>query len=109
LQSATALQDLCDRAAHQVRKATGFERVMIYRFAKDWHGVGTAEACGDGVASYIGHHFPASDIAPQARAVFLRTWLRMIPNVDYTPSRVVPDLQRPGSDQPLDMGMTLLR
>ena len=109
LQSASGLQDLCDRAAHQVRKATGFDRVMIYRFDKDWHGVVTAEARSDEVAAYIGHHFPASDIPPQARAVFLQTWLRMIPNVDYTPSRVVPDRQQPGSDQPLDLGKTLLR
>lgn len=109
LQSADSLQDLCDRAAHQMRKATGFDRVMIYRFDKDWHGVVTAEARSDEVAPYIGHHFPASDIPPQARAVFLQTWLRMIPDVGYTPSRVVPDRQQPGSDQPLDLGKTLLR
>jgi chemotaxis family two-component system sensor kinase Cph1 len=109
LQSATGLQDLCDKAVHQVRKATGFDRVMIYRFDKDWHGVVTSEARSDEVAPYIGHHFPASDIPPQARAVFLQNWLRMIPDVDYTPSRVVPDRQRPDSDQPLDLGKTLLR
>lgn len=109
LQSASGLQDLCDRAAHQVRKATGFDRVMIYRFDKDWNGVVAAEARSDEVPSYIGHHFPASDIPPQARAVFLQNWLRMIPDVDYTPYRVVPDRQQPGSGQPLDLGRTLLR
>src|SRR5690606_1241264 len=67
------------------------------------------EARHDDVAPYIGHHFPASDIPPQARAVFLQNWLRMIPDVDYTPSRVVPDRQQPGSDRPLDLGKTLLR
>lgn len=109
LQNASSLQDLCDRAAEQVRKATGFDRVMIYRFDKDWHGVVQAEARSSEVASYIGHHFPASDIPPQARAVFLQTWLRMIPDVNYVPSRVVPDCQERGSDQPLDLGKTLLR
>ncbi|MVW77771.1 ATP-binding protein [Bordetella sp. 02P26C-1] len=109
LQSASSVQDLCDRAARQVRSATGFDRVMIYRFDKDWHGVVIAEACGDKLESYLGHHFPASDIPPQARAVFLQNWLRMIPDVDYVPSPIVPDVQKPGSAQPLDLGKSLLR
>jgi chemotaxis family two-component system sensor kinase Cph1 len=109
LQSASSIQALCDRAAQQVRSATGFDRVMIYRFDKDWHGVVIAEARGDTIDSYLGQHFPASDIPPQARAVFLQNWLRMIPDVDYVPSPVVPDLQQPGSTQPLDLGKSLLR
>ncbi|HYD93853.1 MAG TPA: ATP-binding protein [Noviherbaspirillum sp.] len=108
LQSAGSVQELCDRAAQQVKKITGFDRVMIYRFDADWHGIVLSEACSPHVASYLGHHFPASDIPAQARAIFLQNWLRMIPDVDYLPSRIHPGTH-PGSGAPLDLGKALLR
>ena len=47
-------------AARQIRAMTGFDRVMIYRFS----GAGEviADATAGGVESFLGLHYPASDI-----------------------------------------------
>lgn len=47
-----------------VRELAGYDRVMIYRFDEDWNGSVDAESLADGADSYLGHHFPASDIPP---------------------------------------------
>ena len=108
LQRAGSLEELCHAAAEQVRSITGFDRVMIYRFDEDWHGEVIAEARSRQVASYQGHHFPASDIPAQARAVFLQNWLRMIPDISYTPSKIYPG-RHPATDMPLDLGKSQMR
>lgn len=108
LQRTKGLEELCNATAQEVKELSGFDRVMIYRFDSDWHGVVVAEACNPGVDSYLGLHFPASDIPPQARAIFLDNWLRMIPDVDYLPSRIYP-ASHPSTGNPLDLGKTLLR
>ena len=38
---------------------------------------------GEGIEPWLGLHYPASDIPAQARALFLKNWLRMIPDVAY--------------------------
>ena len=61
---------------------TGFGRTMIYRFDHDWHGEVIAEQTTGLAKRYLGHHFPASDIPAQARDLYTRTLLRVIPDVD---------------------------
>ena len=103
-----SLQDLCDRIAQQVHIITGFDRVMIYRFNEDWHGHVVAEAKTPNAQSYLNHHFPASDIPAQARTVFLENWLRMIPDVHYTPVPVYPG-RNPKTGASLDLGLSNFR
>lgn len=76
---AGGLIELCQRAAGSFRSLTGFDRVMIYRFLDDDSGVVIAEDVADGLATYHNHHFPASDIPQQARALYLRNRVRVIP------------------------------
>ncbi len=70
-----------DHAAQEVKKVTGFARVMIYRFHEDWHGEVVAEACDPSLGTFMGLHFPASDIPPQARDLYTRHHIRQIPDV----------------------------
>ena len=58
-------------AASEVRRLSGFDRVMVYRFDKDWNGEVIAEAVGPSPVSYFGMCFPAGDIPPQVRRLFL--------------------------------------
>ena len=60
---------------------TGFGRVMIYRFQDDWSGEVVAERTGVGMGSYLGLHFPASDIPAIARDLYMINPARMIPDV----------------------------
>lgn len=80
------LAQLCDRAAVAFRRLTGFDRVMIYRFLDDDAGVVLAEDRAAGLNSFLNHHFPASDIPRQARALYVRNRVRVIPDSHYDPA-----------------------
>lgn len=108
LQSAKSVAACCQAAATQVRAAIGFDRVMIYQFLHDGSGKVVAEDKADHLDSFFGLHYPASDIPLQARALYRRNWLRLIPDIGYTPALLVPDV--PGhAGAPLDMSHCALR
>ncbi len=86
---------------------TGFDRVMVYRFAQDDSGEVIAESTHAGVESFLGLHYPASDIPRQARGLYERNWLRIIPDVEAVPSPIQPTLDSAG--KPLDLSQSVLR
>jgi chemotaxis family two-component system sensor kinase Cph1 len=106
--SAGSVADFCQYAVEQVRAITNFDRVAIYRFAPDESGEIIAEACREDLAPWLGLHYPASDIPQQARAMYLKNWLRFIPDAGYVPARLVP-LRPPRSSRPPDMTYAVLR
>lgn len=108
LRRAPDLPALYATAARFVATFTGFERVMVYRFDHDWHGEVVGECLTADVASYMGHHFPASDIPEQARALYSKNWLRLIPDADYQPVPLEPPVN-PLTGQPLDLSFSTLR
>ncbi len=91
LQCAESFQFFLDKLASEMRKLTGFDRVMIYRFAEDKSGEVVAEAKATDLEPYLGLHFPASDIPEPARRLFALSALRHLPNVDYVPVPLVSD------------------
>ncbi len=99
---------LLQAAADGVRALTGFDRVMVYRFHADWHGEVVAESRADGVDSFMGLHYPASDIPVQARALYRRNPLRLIADVQARPVGLVPPTL-PGTGAPLDLSGAALR
>ena len=105
LQNASTEAEICWIAAKEARRLSGFDRVMIYRFAPDWSGEVVAEAREDGVDSYLGTHFPASDIPKQARELYTRKLLGFIPYVSYLPVPLLALEEGP----PLDMSYCVLR
>jgi chemotaxis family two-component system sensor kinase Cph1 len=108
LNRAATLQELYDITAQAVRSLTGFDRVMVYRYDAEYNGEVVAEAKVDELNSFMGLHYPASDIPAQARALYEKNWIRLISDVDYTPSRVQPP-DHPASGRPLDMTFSTLR
>ncbi|MGY1841210.1 MULTISPECIES: SpoIIE family protein phosphatase [unclassified Modestobacter] len=108
LNRATSLQQLYDITAEAVRTLTGFDRVMVYRYDADYNGEVVAEAKVAGLNSFLGLHYPASDIPAQARALYEKNWVRLIDDVDYTPSRLEP-VDLPATGAPLDLTFSTLR
>ena len=53
---------------------------MVYRFDAEWNGEVVAEERRPGLEPFLGLRYPASDIPPQARALYSRTRLRLIPD-----------------------------
>jgi light-regulated signal transduction histidine kinase (bacteriophytochrome) len=108
LSTAGTLGDAARAAVHEVKRLTGFDRVLIYRFDEQWNGETIAEDADAGMDRYLGLRFPATDIPVQARALYAKNWLRLIADVDYRPAPVVPAVS-PASGQPLDMTYSALR
>ena len=105
---AETVLDFCQHAVAQVRALTGFDRVAIYRFAADESGEIIAEALREGLPPWLGLHYPATDIPQQARAMYLKNWLRFIPDARYAPVPLVP-VRNPATGRPPDMTYAVLR
>jgi light-regulated signal transduction histidine kinase (bacteriophytochrome) len=101
------IEDMHQRAVEQLRQLIGFDRVLVYRFLPDGAGEVIAEARADDIDPLLGLRFPESDIPAQARALYARNRIRIIPDTSYVPSPVLPPDNEFG--QPLDMSMHLLR
>ena len=108
VESAASLAAMSDVVATEVRRLSGFDRVMVYRFDGDWNGSVVAEAKRDDLEPFLGLHYPASDIPAQARHLYTRNRLRFIPDRDYVPSPLVPPVN-PVTSRPLDMSYAVLR
>jgi chemotaxis family two-component system sensor kinase Cph1 len=108
LRSTTTLAALTQVLAEEVKALTGFDRVMVYRFEADEHGVVIAEAKEKPLESYLGLHYPATDIPVPARKLFLHHSVRQIPNVNYSPARLVWTNSTPKA-APLDLKNCILR
>ena len=109
MRAASGLVALCPIISQTIASLSGFDRVMVYRFDADWHGEVIAETLSSpDVDSYLGLHYPASDIPAQARALYEKSWLRLIPMVDYIPAALDPPLD-PQTGRPLDLSFAALR
>ena len=106
IDSSLTIAELCQAACEQIKQVTGLDGLMVYKFHGDGHGEVIAEAKDPPWTKYLGLHYPASDIPPQARAIFLDNWVRMIPERDYSPVRLV---SRDAAAPPVDLGRSLLR
>jgi light-regulated signal transduction histidine kinase (bacteriophytochrome) len=83
-EKANNLQMLCQDAAEETRKITGYDRVMIYRFDEDYNGQVFAESKIDSLEPYLNLQYPETDIPSQARDLFLVNRTRMLTNVHST-------------------------
>ncbi|MEM6426653.1 MAG: ATP-binding protein [Cyanobacteria bacterium P01_D01_bin.128] len=106
LQKTQTLAELCQVAVEEVKKITGFDRVMIYQFDEDGAGSVIAEAKQETLKPFLGLHYPATDIPKQAKYLYLLNPLRLIPDATYTP---VPLVSADQSAAPLDMSLASLR
>ena len=89
---ASSIDALAQLAARHTRAVTGYGRVMIYQFDPDGHGHVLAEARDAAYHSYLGQRFPASDVPRQARELYTLSRIRVIQDANYTPARLVPEL-----------------
>ena len=108
LQKVANFDELCTQLVTNVRHITGFDRVMIYRFAPSGSGEVIAEALRPDLVPYLGLHYPASDIPRQARHLYTLNHLRLVPDAIYTPVALIPTLN-PITQAPLDLSWSVLR
>jgi light-regulated signal transduction histidine kinase (bacteriophytochrome) len=104
----SSIESLAAVACHHVRAVTGFGRVMVYQFDREGHGHVMAESLADGYHSYMGQHFPASDIPAQARELYALSRIRLIQDANYLPAPLVP-AANPLTGKPNDLSFAALR
>jgi chemotaxis family two-component system sensor kinase Cph1 len=103
-----SLLALCQLAAQRVREVARYDRVLVYRFMHDESGWVIAESREPHLAPFLDLHYPAADIPQQARALYVKNWLRLITQVDYDAAPLVP-AANPRTGEPLDMSHAILR
>jgi chemotaxis family two-component system sensor kinase Cph1 len=108
LERARDQRDLFRQASIVFRRITGFDRVMVYRFLEDGAGSVVAEDKAEDQHSFLNHRFPASDIPRQARDLYVRNLIRVIPDIGYRPAPLLADADAAGQ-APLDLSDCQLR
>lgn len=108
MQSARTLSEMCEVVVNEVRRITGFERVMIYRFDDERAGTVIAESKIENLTPYLGLRYPANDIPQPARQLYRLNLLRIIPDVDYQPVSIIP-VNNPLTNEPIDLSYSVLR
>ena len=103
----TTVASLAATGAKLVRAMLGYDRVMVYQFLHNGAGRVIAEAKIPRLKSFLGQHFPASDIPAQARRLYLVNSIRMIGDAAYRPVALTPGL--PPGEAPVDMSFAQLR
>jgi light-regulated signal transduction histidine kinase (bacteriophytochrome) len=90
IDSCNTTAETCRVVAKELKKLSGFDKVMVYCFDEGWNGDVIAEEMEPGMESYLGLKFPASDIPKQARELYRKSAYRLIPTIDYEPVRLYP-------------------
>nr|AHZ63996.1 phytochrome [Bryum argenteum] len=97
---------LCDTVVDEVRKLTGYDRVMAYKFHEDEHGEVVAELRRPDLDPYLGLHYPATDIPQASRFLFMKNRVRVIADCGAAPVRIIQD---PNLRQPVSLAGSTLR
>jgi light-regulated signal transduction histidine kinase (bacteriophytochrome) len=104
----TTVLGLAAQLAREVSTLTAFDRVMVYRFDRDWNGEVIAEERRPDLNPFLGLHYPSTDIPAQARRLYTVNWTRLISDVGYAPVPLQPVLD-PVTGTPLDLSHSTLR
>jgi two-component system, chemotaxis family, sensor kinase Cph1 len=104
MQNTSNMTDFLQLLASEVRKITGFDRVMVYKFDQHQAGSVVAEDKLPDLIPYLGLHYPSTDIPQASRELYKRNLIRYIPNLTTKVIELVPE-----THQPLDLSCAILR
>jgi len=99
-------QGVMDEFARGADALLALDRVMVYRFEPDGSGIVTSEVNHSQQQEYLGLRFPAGDIPPNARRIYLQNKYRFVFDVD---GGTVPVWSAPGQPFPPNLTHSLLR
>ena len=107
IQGQSSVTNLVERVPRRLMATLGYDRVMVYRFAEDGSGKVISEAKQAHLESFLGQHFPASDIPRQARVLYLKNKIRLIGDASAETVPIDPVLDEKG--ELLDLSFAHLR
>ncbi|MDH6250584.1 chemotaxis family two-component system sensor kinase Cph1 [Chryseobacterium sp. H1D6B] len=74
-------QEIWDQLLSTLSKIVNYDRMMIYKFMTDGSGKVIAEKRNENMESYLGLHYPETDIPKQARELYMKKRKRIFSNV----------------------------
>lgn len=107
LGDADSVRAMTQVAVEEIRKLTGFGRVMVYRFEENGDGHVLAESREDAYPSFMDQRFPASGIVPEGE-LHAGNLIRLVRDANHVPSRLVPP-ENPVTGKPNAPGFAALR
>ena len=102
IQNTTDPAKLFPETALIIKQVSGYDRVMVYRFDKEYNGEVIAEARNEYLESFEGLRYPHTDIPKQARELYLTNRVRLISGVGEQPARIMRS-ERVPQNEPLDL------
>jgi light-regulated signal transduction histidine kinase (bacteriophytochrome) len=81
LQKISGLKEFLDLAVHEIQSITGFDRVLVYQFDSQEAGSVISEVKRHDLPSFLGLHYPATDIPKPVRKLYRRGLVRFIPHL----------------------------
>lgn len=109
LRACGSLRELYESIPECIKEITGFDRVMIYRFDPDFHGIVIGEAKERHLEPFLGLHYPATDIPRLARELFLTNRSRSISDIALPNHRLLFNPAIGDNESYLDLSMSQLR
>ncbi|WP_089690055.1 ATP-binding protein [Chryseobacterium culicis] len=74
-------KELWDHLLETLTKVVNYDRMMVYKFMMDGSGKVIAEKKNENMESFLGLHYPESDIPKQARDLYMKKRKRIFSNV----------------------------
>lgn len=97
-------QEIWNQLLNTLARIVNYDRMMVYKFMMDGSGKVVAEKTNDHLESYLGLHYPESDIPIQARELYMKKRKRIFSNVH---SETIPILSK--TKEALDLTYTASR
>lgn len=82
-------QEIWDQLLSTLFNIINYDRIMVYKFMEDGSGKVVAEKTNDNLESYLGLHYPESDIPRQARELYKKKRKRIFSNVYAEPVKLI--------------------
>ncbi|MFB9863082.1 ATP-binding protein [Rufibacter immobilis] len=102
LNTVYTLERAAEAVADTLRTILAYDRIDVTRFDQEWNTDVIAESRNERLHSFIGHHFPATDIPSPARQLLLHKHVRQIPDVDAQAVEITPYLN-PATGKPTNI------
>jgi light-regulated signal transduction histidine kinase (bacteriophytochrome)/CheY-like chemotaxis protein len=103
---ANTTHEIAQHLTEILRSTTHYDHIMVYAFDKEWNGEVVGESKSSNIdVSYLGLHFPSTDIPSQARELYRRQLLRIVADSHASGTKVI----SLAGERPLDMSFATLR
>ncbi|MBT9317213.1 ATP-binding protein [Leptothoe spongobia] len=103
------INDFLQASVQEIQAFTGYDRVMVYQFDHTQAGSVVAEVKPSDAVSYLGLHYPATDIPSLVRQLYQQGVVRYIPDLTASPVNLLTAEVSGLAETPPDLRHSMLR